>query len=126
MAAKNPLTEDEQNIELNRKIGQVKQLMEDSALFRKLKEDEFNRLVDTLTNIDATSRAYYEPLWSQYGEKRSMPVMSLKEIMTKSFSLIMEHPDKFREAEKSFVLKLARCYITEAVEAKQNYKLPVD
>jgi hypothetical protein len=30
------------------------------------------------------------------------------------------------DAEKIFILKLVRCYITEAVESKQNYKLPVD
>lgn len=29
-------------------------------------------------------------------------------------------------AEKIFVIRIARCFITEAVEEGQNFKLPVD
>lgn len=38
----------------------------------------------------------------------------------------MENPDKIDDQQKIFVIKLIRCYITEAVEEKQSYKLPVD
>lgn len=40
--------------------------------------------------------------------------------------MIMEHPKEIADSEKIFVIKLARCYITEAVESKQDYKLLVD
>ena len=57
--AKPTLTENEQNIELNRRLAIVKEIIEDSPVFRKLREDEFFKLVTTVTNIDETSRQYY-------------------------------------------------------------------
>lgn len=30
------------------------------------------------------------------------------------------------DSEKIFIIKLVRCYISEAVESHQNHKLPVD
>ena len=38
----------------------------------------------------------------------------------------MEYPEQINDREKIFVMKLVRFYITEAIEEKQNYKLPVD
>ena len=38
----------------------------------------------------------------------------------------MNNHETISTAEKIFVIKIARCYITEAVEARQNYKYPVD
>jgi hypothetical protein len=38
----------------------------------------------------------------------------------------MKYPEEVKDSEKIFVIKLARCYITEAVEGNQSYKLPVD
>ncbi len=80
----------------------------------------------TLTNIDATSRAYYAAEWLKVDEKKSVPVVSLKEIFTKSFALIMTNHETIQDEEKIFIIKIARCYITEAVEGQQNYKLAVD
>ena len=53
-------------------------------------------------------------------------MVSLKEIFAKSFSLIMSNHETIQDDEKMFIIKIARCYITEAVEGKQNYKLAVD
>jgi len=47
-------------------------------VFRKLKEDEFFKLVTTLTRIDSTSKTYYEEYWKKVGDKKSIPVVSLK------------------------------------------------
>jgi hypothetical protein len=38
----------------------------------------------------------------------------------------MNNHETIEDEEKIFIIKIARCYITEAVEGKQNYKLPVD
>jgi hypothetical protein len=43
----------------------VKEIIDDSPVFRKLREDEFFKLVTTLTKIDSTSRSYYEKMWLQ-------------------------------------------------------------
>ena len=40
--------------------------------------------------------------------------------------LIQEYPKSFKDTEKIFFIKLVKCYITEAVEEKQNYKNPID
>lgn len=50
----------------------------------------------------------------------------MKEIITVTFSLMVKNPNLIKDEEKIFVVKLIRCYITEAVEEKQNYKLPID
>ena len=42
------------------------------------------------------------------------------------FNLIVNRPAIVKDSEKIFILKMVRCYITEAVEGKQDYKLPVD
>lgn len=104
----------------------MKEIIDDSPVFRKLREDEFFKLVTTLTKIDATSKAYYAQAWLKVDEKKSVPVVSLKEIFTKSFRLIMSNHETIHDEEKIFIIKIARCYITEAVEGSQNYKLAVD
>jgi hypothetical protein len=38
----------------------------------------------------------------------------------------MNNQHEITDNEKIFIIKLARCYITEAVEGNQSYKLPVD
>jgi len=38
----------------------------------------------------------------------------------------MNNHETISVAEKIFVIKIARCYITEAVENEQSYKYPVD
>lgn len=67
LIAKPPLSENEENIELNRRLSIVKDLIDDSPVFRKLRENEFYKLVGTLTNINNTSRLYYEKLWLGVG-----------------------------------------------------------
>ncbi len=39
---------------------------------------------------------------------------------------MMNNTGLVKDEEKIFVIKLIRCYITEAIEEKQSYKLPVD
>jgi len=57
------LGENEENIELNRRLGEVKIIIEDSPSFRKLRDDEFYKLVTTITNINAISSRFYKPNW---------------------------------------------------------------
>ncbi len=38
----------------------------------------------------------------------------------------MSNPEKIDDQQKIFVIKLVRCFITEAVEGKQLYKRSVD
>lgn len=59
LIAKPTLTENEENIELNRRLSIVKDLIDDSPVFRKLRENEFYKLVATLTSINGTSKMYY-------------------------------------------------------------------
>lgn len=66
----------------------------------------------TLTRIDTSSKAYYEQEWLKVDIKKPIPVVSLKEIFTKSFSLIMSNHETIQDDEKMFIIKIARCYIT--------------
>lgn len=47
-------------------------------MFRKLKEDEFFKLVTTLTRIDSTSKIYYEEYWKKVDVTKIIPVVPLK------------------------------------------------
>lgn len=49
-----------------------------------------------------------------------------RQIIVNIFNLIMSNPENISDDEKVFVIKLIRCYISEAVEEQQNYKLAVD
>ena len=92
----------------------MKDLIDDSPVFRKLKEEEFYNLVTSLKNIDQTSMTYYTDLWRNAGDPNTFSVVPLKEVLTKSFTLIMNNHSTINDEEKIFVIKLARCYITEA------------
>lgn len=59
LIAKPTLDNNEENIEFNRRLSIVKELIDDSPVFRKLREDEFYKLVTSITNINETSRLYY-------------------------------------------------------------------
>lgn len=61
--AKPTLNENEENVELNRRLSIVKDIIDDSPVFRKLKEDEFYKLVATLIRIDQTSKDFYVQDW---------------------------------------------------------------
>ncbi len=89
--------ENEENIELNRRLGEVKIIIEDSPSFRKLRDDEFYKLVTTITNINQISSGFYEKDWLVVGEKKSIPVVSLKEILTNSFKLIMKYQNEIND-----------------------------
>jgi hypothetical protein len=39
---------------------------------------------------------------------------------------VINYPDQITDSEKIFIIRLVRCYISEAVEEKQNHKLSVD
>jgi hypothetical protein len=75
--------------------------------------------------MDALSADIYQADWKVIDED-PRPLFSKKEIISNCFSLIIEHPDVIQDSEKIFLIKLVRCYITEAVEEKQNHKLAVD
>lgn len=51
----------------------------------------------TLTKIDSTSKAYYAQEWLKVDEKKSVPVVSLKEIFAKSFRLIMSNHETIND-----------------------------
>jgi hypothetical protein len=59
-------------------LGEVKIIIEDSPSFRKLRDDEFYKLVTTITNINQISSGFYEKDWLALDEKKSIPVVSLK------------------------------------------------
>lgn len=59
VVAKPLLGENEENIELNRKLSEVKIIIEDSPSFRKLRDDEFYKLVTTITKINEISSTFY-------------------------------------------------------------------
>ncbi len=102
-------------------------IIEDSPSFRKLRDDEFYKLVYTITNINEISEKYYRKDWEDIGSANTIkPVVPLKEILTNSFKLIMNNQHEINDNEKIFIIKLTRCYITEAVEGNQSYKLPAD
>lgn len=63
--AKPELPEDEQNIELNNNLSEVKTMIEDSPVFDKFKDDEFIFFVNTTLAIDQTSTTQYTSNWNQ-------------------------------------------------------------
>ncbi len=93
-------------------------------MFKKLKDDEFYNLVRIFRQMDETSTGYYENYWQE--NEPPCPIYERKEIIRNIFSLIMNNPTQISDEEKIFVIKLVRCYISEAVEENQNYKLSVD
>jgi inositol 1,4,5-triphosphate receptor type 1/inositol 1,4,5-triphosphate receptor type 3 len=123
--AKPELEENEENLELNTRLNNVKELLTDSPAFKKLKQDEFYKLVHIFTSMDTVSSEMYSDNWKSVAEE-PRAVFSQKEIIRNCFSLIIDYPNQVTDAEKIFIIKLVRCYISEAVESKQNHKLSVD
>ena len=75
----------------------MKIIIEDSPSFRKLRDDEFYKLVTTITNINQISSVFYEKDWLALDEKKYIPVVSLKEILTNSFKLIMKYQNEVND-----------------------------
>lgn len=90
-----------------------------------MKQDEFYKLVRIFTKIDDNASELYAEEWKKLTEE-PRPVFSKKEIIKNCFSLIIDYPEMISDREKIFIIKLVRCYISEAVEEKQNHKLSVD
>jgi hypothetical protein len=60
-------------------LGEVKVIIEDSPSFRKLRDDEFYKLVYTITNINEISENYYKKDWEESGSgNTTKPVVPLK------------------------------------------------
>jgi len=99
----------------------VKLLLEYSPLFGKFIHDEFIKLVGTLTEIDEISRRHYNEYCSrQLGINNfDTPVVSLDEVFKNMFKLTMEHPTEIEDRFKIPIIKLIRCYISEAIEKHQ-------
>lgn len=54
-------------------------IIEDSPSFRKLRDDEFYKLVYTITNINEISENYYKKDWEESGSgNTTKPVVPLK------------------------------------------------
>jgi hypothetical protein len=112
--ARPELGENEENIELNKNLNAVKTMIEDSPTFDKFKDDEFIFFVNKTLGLDATSVEQYKNNWKAINEA-PRPVISVNEILTKMFKLIMENPTKIADQQKIFVIKMVRCFMTEAV-----------
>ena len=76
-------------------------------------------------NLDNISTEFYDKAWTEI-DGTSIPVVKINEVLTKTISLIISQPQSFQDEEKIFIIRLIRCYITESVEEKQNYKLSID
>lgn len=74
--------------------------------------------------MDDTSTEIYSEYWKDVDDPR--PVFSKNQIIKNCFSLIINNPDQVTDSQKIFIIKLVRCYISEAVEKDQNHKLSVD
>lgn len=64
--------------------------MEDSPIFKKLKDDEFYNLVRIFRQMDTTSTSYYQYFWQE--NESPSPIYERKEIIRNIFSLIMNNP----------------------------------
>lgn len=103
-------------------------MVSSSPIFNKCLDDQFYKLVTQFTQLDQISRAFY----NDYMFKKvsihnfDMPLISLDEIISNMFDMTMSDPDQIQDIYKIPIIKLIRCYISEAVEHKQQYKLSVD
>jgi hypothetical protein len=79
---------------LNKKLYEVKTLLEYCPLYQKFINDEFIKLVKTLTNIDEISKKHYTDYSSQHLQINNfdMPVVSLDEVFKNMFKMSMDHP----------------------------------
>jgi hypothetical protein len=55
-----------------------------------------------------------------------MPVVSVDEIIRNIFRLTIKYPKDIEDKYKIPIIKLIRCYLSEAIEKNQQYKLCVD
>lgn len=126
--AKPTLDENQENLVLNKKLKEVKSLLSYCPIFQKFKDDEFFKFVAYLTNINETSKKHYEAYSIQNfgGTSYDLPVVSLDEIFRNIFTLTIKYPNKIEDKFKIPIIKLIRCYLSEAVEKNQQYKLHVD
>ena len=69
--------------------------MEDSPIFKKLKDDEFYNLVRIFRQIDTTSTSYYQNFWQE--NESPSPIYERKEIIRNIFSLIMNNPTQISD-----------------------------
>ena len=77
LLAKPEYGEDEENIELDKRMGNVKEMLTDSAAFKKLKQDEFYKLVNIFSDMDQLSSEIYLEDWKIVGEDER-PLFSKK------------------------------------------------
>ena len=91
--AKPDFNENDENIKLNEMLTSVKKLIQDSPIFDKFKDDEFVFLVHKVHKLDETSTKLYAHEWEERREK-SRPVITLEEIIRKTFHLVMESPSR--------------------------------
>ena len=61
--AKPEYTDDEENIKLNDKLQSVKKIIEESPTIDKFKDDQFIKLVQSLSKINQTSETFYQKQW---------------------------------------------------------------
>ena len=125
LLAKPEYEENQENGELNLRLNNVKEMLTDSPAFKKLKQDEFYKLVRIFTSMDELSAENTATEWQSLSED-PRPVFSKREIIKNCFELIINYPNIIKDSEKIFIIKLVRCYIAESVEEKQNHKLSVD
>ena len=77
LLAKPEYEENQENKELNNRIGNVKEMLTDSPAFKKLKQDEFYKLVHIFDRMDALSADIYQPDWKSI-EEDPRPLFSKK------------------------------------------------
>ena len=95
--AKPEFEENELNSELNNRLNNVKEMLDDSPAFKKLKQDEFYKVVRIFTSMDENASGMYEENWKSVGED-ARPVFSRKEVITSCFDLMINHPDKISDS----------------------------
>lgn len=72
-------------------------MLTDSPAFKKLKQDEFYKLVRVFTSMDAISASNSEPEWQSIGDD-PRPVFSKREIIKNCFELIINFPDIIKDS----------------------------
>lgn len=63
LLAKPEYEENQENLELNSRLNNVKEMLTDSPAFKKLKQDEFYKLVVIFTSMDNISAENSTNLW---------------------------------------------------------------
>lgn len=63
LLAKPEYEENQENLELNSRLNNVKEMLSDSPAFKKLKQDEFYKLVRIFTSMDDLSASNSSNEW---------------------------------------------------------------